>query len=49
MQAKRYGSDLCRQCTSSGINIFATYGMQEPPEIQQAIEGLLPVDLKNFR
>ncbi|WP_216901308.1 radical SAM protein [Synechococcus sp. CCY 9618] len=48
MQAKRYGSDLCKQCTNSGINIFATYGMQEPQEIQQKIEDLLPVDLKSF-
>jgi hypothetical protein len=49
MQTQRYASDLCRKCTSSGINIFATYGMQEPPEIQQSIEDLLPVDLKDFR
>jgi pyruvate-formate lyase-activating enzyme len=49
MQTQRYASDLCKKCTSSGINIFATYGMQEPPEIQQSIEDLLPVDLKDFR
>jgi len=48
MQASRYGSDLCRDCTANGINIFATYGMQEPVEIQQAIEARLPVHLADL-
>lgn len=48
MQAARYGSDLCRDCTASGINIFATYGMQEPVEIQQAIQAKLPVNLADL-
>jgi hypothetical protein len=48
MQTKCYASDLYGKCTSSDINIFATYGMQEPKEIQHAIEDLLPVDLKEF-
>jgi hypothetical protein len=48
MRAKRYASSLCQQCTSSGVNIFATYAMQEPVELQQAIQSRLPVDLASL-
>ena len=48
MQAKRVTSDLCAKCTAQGINILATYGMEEPPEIQQAINDCLPFDLNSL-
>jgi len=48
MRASRYASSLCQKCTSSGVNIFATYGMQEPAELQQAIQARLPVDLNRL-
>lgn len=46
MQKKRFSSELCQKCTSSGINIFATYAYEEPPEIQQVIKECLPFDLE---
>jgi hypothetical protein len=48
MQQARFGSDLCRSCTSAGINIFATYAYEEPPEIQEAIRSCLPFDLQSL-
>jgi hypothetical protein len=45
MQKKRVSSDLCAKCTAKGINIFATYAYEEPPEIQEAIRSCLPFDL----
>ena len=48
MQKARFGSELCRSCTSAGINIFATYAFEEPPEIQAAIQSCLPFDLHSL-
>jgi hypothetical protein len=44
----RVTSDLCAKCTAKGINIFATYGYEEPVEIQEAIRASLPGDLKSL-
>jgi hypothetical protein len=46
MQKARVTSELCAKCTQKGINIFATYGYEEPVEIQQAIKNLLPDELE---
>jgi hypothetical protein len=46
MQRQRFTSDLCKKCTASGINIFATYAYEEPEEIQSIIKNLLPYDLE---
>ena len=48
VQSKRVNSDLCAKCIASGINIFATYGMEEPVEIQDAIKSCLTTDLKKL-
>ncbi len=48
MQKLRVTSDLCAKCTAKGINIFATYGYEEPAEIQEAIRASLPFDLKTL-
>jgi len=48
MQRKRVQSELCRKCTEKGINIFATYGYEEPQEIQSAIRNSLPSDLHSL-
>lgn len=48
MQAKRFKSDLCARCTEKGINVFATYGYEEPVEIQQAIQNTLKSDLHSL-
>jgi hypothetical protein len=45
MQKARVTSDLCAKCTQKGINIFATYGYEEPVEIQEAIKNTLSSDL----
>ena len=45
MQKKRVTSDLCAKCTQKGINIFATYGYEEPLDIQRAIQHTLKSDL----
>jgi pyruvate-formate lyase-activating enzyme len=48
MRVQRYQSDLCRQCTASGVNIFATYAMQESAELQEEIRRRVPVDLNSL-
>ncbi len=45
IQKARVNSALCAKCTAKGINIFATYGYEEPQEIQESIRALLPTDL----
>jgi hypothetical protein len=45
---KRATSDLCAKCTQKGINIFATYGYEEPVEIQEAIRQTLKSDLNSL-
>ncbi|MFM7465970.1 MAG: radical SAM protein [Cyanobium sp.] len=45
MQHARVTSDLCAKCIKKGINIFATYGYEEPVEIQEAIQQTLKSDL----
>jgi hypothetical protein len=48
MQKARVTSDLCAKCTQKGINIFATYGYEEPVEIQEAIKETLHSDLNSL-
>jgi MoaA/NifB/PqqE/SkfB family radical SAM enzyme len=48
MQSQRFKSDLCKQCTQKGINIFATYGYEEPLEIQEAIRSTLGTNLSDL-
>lgn len=48
MQTARTNSALCAKCTAKGINIFATYAYEEPPEIQEAIRSCLPFDLNRL-
>ena len=48
MQKLRVTSDLCAKCTKKGINIFATYGYEEPMEIQEAIQRTLKSDLSTL-
>jgi hypothetical protein len=48
MQKKRVSSELCAKCTNKGINIFATYGYEEPVEIQEAIKNTLGTDLNSL-
>jgi pyruvate-formate lyase-activating enzyme len=48
MQQARTTSSLCAKCTAKGINIFATYGYEEPVEIQEAIKQTLGTDLNSL-
>jgi MoaA/NifB/PqqE/SkfB family radical SAM enzyme len=48
MQRARVTSDLCAKCIKKGINIFATYGYEEPVEIQEAIQQTLKSDLNSL-
>jgi pyruvate-formate lyase-activating enzyme len=48
MQHARVTSDLCAKCIKKGINIFATYGYEEPIEIQEAIQKTLKSDLNSL-
>jgi len=48
MQKARVTSELCAKCTQKGINIFATYGYEEPVEIQDAIKNSLPGELESL-
>jgi hypothetical protein len=48
MQKARVTSELCAKCTQKGINIFATYGYEEPKEIQEAIKETLHSDLDSL-
>jgi MoaA/NifB/PqqE/SkfB family radical SAM enzyme len=48
MQSKRVTSELFAKCISKGINIFATHGMEEPVEIQEAIQSCLPFDINSL-
>jgi MoaA/NifB/PqqE/SkfB family radical SAM enzyme len=48
MQQARVKSDLCAKCIQKGINIFATYGYEEPVEIQEAIQQTLKSDLQSL-
>jgi hypothetical protein len=48
MQKARFGSSLCKTCTSTGINIFATYAYEEPEEIRNAIQQKLSLDLNSL-
>jgi hypothetical protein len=48
MQKARVTSDLCAKCTEKGINIFATYGYEEPQDIQDAIKNTLKSDLSSL-
>jgi len=48
MQKARVTSELCAKCTQKGINIFATYGYEEPVEIQEAIKETLHSDLDSL-
>jgi hypothetical protein len=48
MQQARVTSDLCAKCIKKGINIFATYGYEEPVEIQEAIQQTLKSDLNSL-
>jgi pyruvate-formate lyase-activating enzyme len=48
MQTARTNSALCAKCTAKGINIFATYGYEEPVEIQEAIKETLHSNLNNL-
>ncbi len=45
MQSKRVASELFDKCISKGINIVATHGMEEPPEIQEPMQSCLPFDI----
>jgi hypothetical protein len=48
MQTARTNSALCAKCTAKGINIFATYGYEEPVEIQESIKKTLHSDLNSL-
>jgi pyruvate-formate lyase-activating enzyme len=48
MQKARFASSLCKTCTSTGLNIFATYAYEEPEEIRNAIKQKLPMDLNSL-
>jgi hypothetical protein len=48
MQKARFGSSLCKTCSSMGINIFATYAYEESEGIRNAIQQKLPLDLNSL-
>lgn len=48
MQSQRSESDLCAKCTKEGVNILMTYGSEETPSYQAALEAAAGFNRADF-